>query len=77
VYADLYCLRIEDFKSQSSVRTDYIKKIKVNPSHSKQVLGVEGTAVPTINLSAGGVGWSVVTGNESWYPLYNRIRESI
>jgi hypothetical protein len=32
------------------------KQGKVVPSHSKQVLGVEGIAVPTINLSAGGVG---------------------
>jgi hypothetical protein len=29
---------------------------KVIPSHSKQVLGVAGITVPTINLSAGGVG---------------------
>jgi hypothetical protein len=79
VYANLYCLGIEDFKSQSSVRADYTKKkkVKVIPSHSKQVLGVEGIAVPTISLSAGGVGWSVVSGNESWYPLYSRIRGSI
>ena len=48
---------------------------EVIQSHSKQVLGVEGITVPTINLSAGGVGLLTPlpgccnSGNESWYPL--------